>query len=285
MAHNSTRIRKSISISSGKGGVGKTITTVQLALAIQKMGKQVMLLDGDFGLANADIVLGLNPQYSIFDVIDGTAHMDDVVLLGPEGLRLIPSGSGVLKLSKLPTYLCADVLEEVEKKSQDVDYLIMDTGAGINDTVLSLNAAADINIIITSPEPHALADAYALIKVMHEVNRRKIFHLIVNMVRSPSEGFKVHTRLAEVSKKFLGLDIRFIGSIPYDVSLQNLIMKRQLGSAGVWKTLAGQSINNLAREVVTINPGYQRIHNNFWHVLANQQEENIQISTRVFNHV
>lgn len=285
MAHNATRICKSISISSGKGGVGKTVTTVQLALAMQKMGKQVLLLDGDFGLANADIVLGMSPQFSIFDVIDGNAQMDEVVLVGPEGLRLIPSGSGILKLSKLPSYMCADVIEEVEKIVTDVDYLIIDTGAGINDTVLSLNAASDINIIVTTPEPHALADAYALIKVMSEVNRRKIFHLIVNMVRTPSEAFKVHTRLAEVSKKFLGIDIKLLGSIPYDIGMQNLIMKRQLGSSHVWKTIAGQNINNLAREVLTINPGYQRIQNNLWQVLANHQEENQQNPGRVFNHI
>ena len=158
----------SLSIGSGKGGVGKTLTIVNLAMAVSHMGLKVLILDGDFGLANVDVVLGLQGQYHVQDVLAGFVSLDEIILQGPNGISLIPSGSGVSELNHLSYTQKQMLFQKILHLGMEFDFLLIDTGAGINENVLHLNSISDSRLIVTTPEPHAITDAYALIKVLAE---------------------------------------------------------------------------------------------------------------------
>jgi len=238
-----------VSVTSGKGGVGKTLTTVNLAIAARKMGRSVLIFDGDLGLANVDVVLGLQPRYNIRDVLDGNARLKDIVMEGPLGIRVIPSGSGISSLAQLSFVQRQQLMEQIETLDIPVDILLIDTGAGISENVLHLNSGADRVIVVTSAEPHAMTDAYAIIKVLAEEHQRKQFDLLVNQVRSTEEGLRVSDRIKEVAKRFLDIDVGFLGAVPYDPQIQKSIMQRRAASEQSAHTLAGQAWNRIARSV------------------------------------
>lgn len=199
--------KKVISIASGKGGVGKTLTTVNLAIAARRMGLRVLILDGDFGLANVDIVLGLQARYNINDIFENEASMNEIILEGPLGIKIIPSGSGIMQLTQLSYLQRILLLEQVEKIDEFFDVMLIDTGAGVSDTVLNLNAISDEILVVTTPEPHSMTDAYAFIKIMTEKYGKKHINLLVNNTRSIDEGLKIASKISEVAKEFLDLKL------------------------------------------------------------------------------
>lgn len=231
----------SISISSGKGGVGKTLTTVSLAAHFKRLGKSVLILDGDMGLANCDVVMGMTARYNIRDVLDGHVELAEIIISSPSGIDLIPSGSGVRELANLSQAQRAYILGQLSNIENKYDILLIDTGAGIGDLVVHLNACADFNLVVTTPEPHALTDAYALIKVLTEENSRANFGILVNQVRSESEGLKVFERLAEVGQRFLNAKIAYMGSVPYDPNIARTVMSRKAASEQALTTVSGQA--------------------------------------------
>ena len=239
-----------MSISSGKGGVGKTLTTVNLAVAARRMGLSVLILDGDFGLANVDVVLGLQARYNINDVLEGTARLSDIVLNGPLGIKIIPSGSGLTKMAQLSYVQRLRILDQIDTLEESYNLILVDTGAGLSDSVLHLNSLADELIVVTTPEPHAMTDAYALIKVMVEERARKSPWLLVNMVGSQGEGEKVYQRISEVAGQFIGADVRLAGIVRQDPQVQNSVMLRNAASESSTHTLAGQAWNNVARNLL-----------------------------------
>jgi flagellar biosynthesis protein FlhG len=239
-----------LSVTSGKGGVGKTLTTVNFALAGRKMGLRVLILDGDLGLANVDVVLGLQARYNIRDVLDGHVTMQDVIVTGPAGINLIPSGSGIASLQQLsPTQkrCLADQLAEIE---YNYDLILIDTGAGISDTVLHLNRAASAVVIVTTPEPHAMTDAYAMAKVLSEVNYGEAIGIVVNMTKSQGEGRKVFERIAKVAKEFIGLNIEYLGSVPTDSQVSRSILLRKAINDDTCHMLSGQAWNQIASQII-----------------------------------
>jgi flagellar biosynthesis protein FlhG len=233
-------VQKIISVTSGKGGVGKTLTTINLALAAQSSGLKVLLIDGDFGLANLDVLLGMKPQRTILDVLDGKASIRDVIQKGPRGIDLITSGSGISRLATLGTLERSCLVAELARIPRDYDVVFLDTAAGIAPGVLTLNATADAIVVVTTPEPHSLTDAYALIKVMSEEHDRAQFSLIVNQVRSDDEGTRLGLRISEVAKQFCNVDVTPIGHVRMDPVLMRSIMARRVAWDGALNTIAGQ---------------------------------------------
>lgn len=247
---NGAKAPYTICVTSGKGGVGKTLTTVNLAVAARRLGRSVLILDGDLGLANVDVVLGLKARYNISDVLDGTAQLQDIIVSGPLGIDLIPSGSGVSSLTQLSTLQKQQILDQIGAIDRVYDLVLIDTGAGISDNVLHFNMAADQRVVVTTPEPHAMTDAYALIKVLSEEHGAKSFQLLVNQTRSPDEGVKVAERIAEVAKRFLSVKVHHLVSVPYDPAVTKSVMQRRAASEASTHTIAGQAWAEAARRLL-----------------------------------
>lgn len=262
-----------VSISSGKGGVGKTLTTVNLAIATKRMGRKPLIFDGDLGLSNVDVVLGLQARYNISDVLNGHASMKEVIIDGPMGIKIIPSGSGISSLAQLSYVQRQYILDEIENLDIDVDILFIDTGAGIVPNVLHLSAVANQLVVVTTPEPHAMTDAYALIKVLADEYKTRRFMLLVNMVRSPEEGVKVAARISDVAKQFLDVDIEYAGHVPLDPQMQQLIMKRRAASEFSTFTISGQAWNDIARKVLTKAHPTDSNDDGFWEKFLVDQPE------------
>jgi flagellar biosynthesis protein FlhG len=245
-----------ISVTSGKGGVGKTLTTVNVAVAARRLGLSVLILDGDLGLANVDVVLGLKARYNIRDVLDGHASLKDIIVEGPLGIAVIPSGSGVSSLTQLSYAQKQQILAEIAALDGHYDLLLIDTGAGISDNVVHLNRAAQKMVVVTTPEPHALTDAYALIKVMAEEHGVKSPNLLVNMARGEGEALKVYERIAEVARRFLNINVNYLGHVPHDPQVPKSVMQRRAASEQSTFTVSGQAWNSGARKL--LNEGEAR---------------------------
>jgi flagellar biosynthesis protein FlhG len=240
---------KVVSVASGKGGVGKSVLTVNLALAAKRMGYSVLILDGDLGMANVDVLLGLSAKHNISDVLEGKVSLKNILIEGPLGMKIIPSGSGVSKLTSLSYVERLQIMEEIEGLDETFDIVIIDTGAGIAENVTHLNAIADDIVVVTNSEPHAMTDAYAFIKVMHENYDKKRFNLVVNMTKYQEESHRVHNTISEVAKKFLGVKIDLLGNIPFDVAIKRSVMARCAASDASTYTIAGQEWNEIARRL------------------------------------
>lgn len=230
-----------ISVTSGKGGVGKTLSTVSLAYLAQKSGKRVLIFDGDLGLSNVDVVMGLRPRFTLRDVLDGNAELTDIIVEDPSGIKVISSGSGIASLNQLSQIEKTILLEQCQTITSDFDLILIDTGAGISDNVIHLNSLANQILIVTTPEPHAITDAYAIIKVLTETTHRKTFHLLVNQSRSPQEGLKVFERIAEVSNRFLYAKVIYAGSVPFDPEVQINVLRRSMTHSRISNTVSGQA--------------------------------------------
>lgn len=239
-----------ISVSSGKGGVGKTLTTVNMATAAQKSGIRTLVLDGDLGLANVDIVLGLRARYNINDVLESRMELEDILLEGPLGVRIIPSGSGLAQLAELKLSQRVQLLDKIEALASGYQLLMIDTGAGISSNVTHLNSVADAIMVVTTPEPHAMTDAYAFLKVMHEQYGKKNFNIIVNQAISEAQGLKIFQSLADVSKRFLNLDLRFGGTVPKDAMVERSVMLQRAADDRIAHTRSGQAWSEITRRIL-----------------------------------
>ncbi len=259
---------RSISVSSGKGGVGKTLTVVHLAKFLAANDLRILILDGDLGLANVDIVLGLEPKYNIRDVLDGSVALDKIILKDRNGIDVIPTGSGLADLASLSYSQKAVVSSYLESLADRYDYVIVDTAAGIADTVLHFNQIVQKRVIVCTSEPHSLTDAYALIKVLSKKGI-KDFYLLVNMVHSVAEGEKIFSNMKKVCFNFLSIDLHFLGSIPYDKKLSEHILKRNVGDASLSMSISGQAWSKAGRNLVGVfqNTTSQQSDHNFWQVL------------------
>lgn len=249
-------MQKIISVTSGKGGVGKTLTTINLALAARASGLSVLIVDGDMGMSNVDILLGIQTTASFNDVLDGTKSIHDIIVKGPRGIDLIPSGSGIARMGNLGTLEQSCILHELAKLPNSYDVVFVDTGAGISPMVLALNSVSDAMLVVTTPEPHALTDAYALIKVMSEEYDRGVCGLVINQVRSDDESMRISERLVEVARQYCGVRVVPMGGIRTDSVLARSIMARRVGWDGALNTLAGQGWASCWRKLYeSINKG------------------------------
>ena len=214
---------RTIAIASGKGGVGKTNVVANLAIALRRLGKNVMVLDADLGLSNIDVLLQLAPKYNIQHVLSGELTLKDIVVEGPIGIKILPASSGIQELTSLDEFQRLKLLEEFEAYDGDLDFLLIDTAAGISENVAFFCIAAQDIVVITSPEPTAITDAYALIKVLFTRYQEKEFRILVNLARSSEEGFEVFRRLSIAAEKFLNISLDYLGHIPLDEYMQKAV--------------------------------------------------------------
>ncbi|MGE0557139.1 MAG: MinD/ParA family protein [Burkholderiales bacterium] len=225
-----------VAITSGKGGVGKTFVAANLAAALARSGERVLVMDADLGLANLDIVLNLRPKTTLHDVLMGTGRLEDVIMRAPGGFSVLPAGSGLAEYSKLTDGLRDRLRRVLDELGGRYDYLLIDTGAGIADVVLYSASLADEIVVVATPEPTSLADAYATIKVLAVHHDRSVVQLVMNQVRTRGEGATLKRQLQQVVDRFLktgdagGEPVRlvYLGEIPYDAIVPQAVRSRTL---------------------------------------------------------
>lgn len=226
--HEETRRTRIITIASGKGGVGKTNVSTNLALSYAAMGQKVILMDADLGLANVNVVLGVIPKYNLYHVIRKQKKMSDILMDTDYGIQIVAGASGFSKIANLSEDERQGFIEELYHLS-DADVIIIDAGAGVSNNVLAFVGAADEAIIVTTPEPTAITDAYGIIKIIAtEIDNLNLgLKLIVNRVKSVTEGKKVAERVINISAQFLNLKVDYLGCIYEDPSVQQAILKQK----------------------------------------------------------
>lgn len=240
-----------IAITSGKGGVGKTNAVGNVAIACQRMGKKVLIFDADLGLANIDIIFGLNPKHTIAEVIKGEKGLSQIIVTGPEGVAVMPASSGVQELVHLTEGQKINLLNEFDTLNNNFDILLIDTGAGISSNVIYFNLAAQERIVIVTPEPTSITDAYALMKVMFREHGTKSFLLLVNMVEDEKEARSVYQNLSKVVARFMGgISIDYAGFIPWDSCLQESVTRREPVVCCYPESSSSKSFKELAHYLV-----------------------------------
>ncbi|MFN7087862.1 MAG: MinD/ParA family protein [Burkholderiales bacterium] len=247
------RSSRIVAVTSGKGGVGKTFVAANLAAALAQAGRRVLVMDADLGLANLDIVLGLVPGATLHEVLMGAAALDDVILEAPGGFSVLPAGSGLMEYSRLTGELGERLREVLTELGGRYDYLLLDTGAGIADIVLYITSLADEILIVTTPEPTAMADAYATIKVLAAQQRRTTLHMVLNQLGRNGEGHTLVTQLQQVVDRFLNtaegppVKLSFLGEIPADPAVVQAIRKRRLLLEHAPASAVARALTGIAR--------------------------------------
>lgn len=217
-----------ISVTSGKGGVGKTNIVTNLAFLFSEWGKKVLVLDADMGLANIDVLLGLAPEYNLEHVLRGEKNIEDIIVEGPGGMKILPASSGVQELSELTHEQKLNLLSEFNIFNDKIDLFLIDTGAGISSNVMYFNMAAREKIVIVTPEPTSITDAYAIMKVMSIKFSEKSFKLIVNEAKDENEATSLFQNLSSVADRFLNVSIDFLGYIVSDNHVSMAVRKQKL---------------------------------------------------------
>lgn len=212
-----------IAVTSGKGGVGKTNVSVNLAASLALAGREVMLMDADLGLANVDILLGLQPAYDLQHVISGDKTLDEVIISGPLGIHVVPASSGVERMADLTNVEHASLIGAFSSLVQPIDVLIVDTAAGIADGVVSFAKACQEVIVVVCDEPTSLTDAYALIKVLSLYHGVKQFQILANMVQDESQGLNLYEKLLSTTDRFLEVGLKYLGTVPFDEQLRRAV--------------------------------------------------------------
>ncbi|MGD2116912.1 MAG: MinD/ParA family protein [Chromatiales bacterium] len=240
-----------IAVSGGKGGVGKTNVSVNLAVALAEIGRQVMLLDADLGLANVDVMLGLHANYDLSHVLKGEKTLEEIVIDGPSGIQLIPGASGIQKMAELSPAEHVGIIRAFSDVGPDVDTLIVDTAAGISDTVISFTRASQEVVVVVCDEPASITDAYAIIKLLNKEYGATRFRILANMVRSVQEGRELYNKMCRVTDRYLDVMLSFMGSVPYDDSVKKAVKSQKPVITAFPRSKAAQAFKNLARKVET----------------------------------
>lgn len=219
---SSSRVRV-LAVASGKGGVGKSNVSVNLAIALSNLNFSVLVMDADLGMANIDVLLGIRPKFDLYHVITGQKDLSEVILEGPDGIGIIPAASGVSRMMEMSTAEHAGLIRAFDEISRKVDYLIIDTAAGIAESVVTFCKAAQEVVVVVCDEPASITDAYALIKVLKQDHGVKRFQVLSNMVKDVEHGRRLYAKLAHVAENFLDISLGYIGSIPFDEKLKEAV--------------------------------------------------------------
>ena len=216
-----------IAVTSGKGGVGKTSVSVNLGVSLASMGKDVLLMDADLGLANVDVMLGLRPRFNLSHVVSGERPLDEVVVDGPEGLKIVPASSGIHSMASLEPAEHAGVIRAFSELNFPLDVLLIDTAAGISDSVIAYTKAAQEVIVVLCDEPASITDAYALIKLLSRDYGLHRFRVITNMVSSIQNGKELYRKILQVTDRYLDVALDFMGVIPNDEYLRKAVQRQK----------------------------------------------------------
>jgi flagellar biosynthesis protein FlhG len=235
-----------IAVTGGKGGVGKTTVSVNLAAALATRGKEVLLLDGDLGLANCDVFLGLTPRLTLADVIAGSCTLEEAIVEAPQGFRVVPSASGITQLAELDTMTHLGLVRAFGDLSARLDFLVVDTAAGISGSVLQFSQAAQQVLIVICDEPASLTDAYALIKILSRDHGVRQFRVLANQSRGRGLGQALFQRFERVASRFLSVDLDYVGEIPEDPFLRRSIREQRPVVTGYPSCPAAMALKTLA---------------------------------------
>ena len=238
---------QAIAVTSGKGGVGKSSTAIALAIALAQSNKRVVLFDGDIGLANIDVLLGLRAKRDISDVLAGRCSMDEVILNGPSGIRIVPGGSGLSDLADASDAERRSLIYAISDLADDTDTLIVDTPAGIGPNTIQFCSAAQEVLVVVCDDPASLTDAYALIKVLHQEAGRDRFRVVVNMAANESHGQMLFKRLVATTTRFLDVSVDLAGVIPFDEAVLQWARRQKSVMNGDPSTEVAQAFKKLAQ--------------------------------------
>lgn len=258
-------------VTSGKGGVGKTAVTANLAYSLALCGKKVLILDADLGLANIDVVFGLTPRYNLNHFFSDEQSLESIMVSGPLGLKILPAGSGIQNFIKLDADLKMRLLQGLDSLQTQFDYVLIDTEAGISDNVTYFNTAAHEILVVTTPEPTAITDAYALMKLLSTKFHEKKFNLVVNQIQNEDDALDVYKKLTLVSNRYLDISIDYLGSVPYDRQMVDAIRKQRVYSELQPGSRLANSFSRLAGRICA-EPSYRPDKGNvqfFWKRLLN----------------
>ncbi|EGW53700.1 flagellar synthesis regulator FleN [endosymbiont of Tevnia jerichonana (vent Tica)] len=240
-----------IAVTGGKGGVGKTNISVNLGVAMAEMGRRVMLLDADLGLANIDVMLGLHPEFDLSHVMRGERRLEEILVTGPHGMKVVPGASGVQKMAELSTAQHVGLINAFSELANDVDVLLIDTAAGISDQVVSFSRAAQEVVVVVCDEPASITDAYAIIKLLNREHGVSRFRVLANMVRTVQEGRDLYNKMCRVTDRYLDAMLSYMGSIPYDEQLRKAVKAQRPVVDGFPRSKAAQAFKNLAKKADT----------------------------------
>ena len=244
-----------VAVTGGKGGVGKTNVSVNLAVSLAEMGKRTLLMDADLGLANVDVLLGLSPKFTLADLIAGRCGLEDVLLEGPEGVLVVPASSGFRHMAELTPAEHVGLVHVFSELQRALDFMVVDTAAGISDSVLTFCQAAQDTVVVVCDEPASITDAYALIKVLARERGLDRVHVIANMVRDPNEGRKLYEKLARVCERFLGdVALHYLGAVPQDDWLRRAVQRQQPVVKAYPGSPSARAITDIARTTARWQP-------------------------------
>ncbi len=263
------KLTRTLTITSGKGGVGKTTVISNLALTLAQANKRVLILDGDLGMANVDIMFGKQVRSNILSVLEGEAPLVDSIAELHPNIYLLSGGSGIREIQKINDYQRQQLLDQVAALPMHFDYLLIDTAPGIDDNVLYLNACAHERNIIVTPDPASLTDSYALIKVLHKTYKLNRFSIIANFVRDEAEGLALYKRMSDVAEKFLNISLDYKGSIPLDTAIRRATKAQQLVVVSSPHSPSSLGIKNVAKQLGNVSD-IEEIHGGmkfFWNHL------------------
>lgn len=245
-----SHISRVVAVTGGKGGVGKSTVALNLACAAQQQGKRVMLLDADLGLANIHVMLGLHATRNLSHVIEATCDLQDIILPGPGGVKIIPASSGISAMANLTQQTATGLIHAFSELGKDIDLLIVDTAAGISESVLSFSAASQSVLMVICNEPTSLADAYALIKILHQEKRVQHFKILVNMAKNKIDADKAFYNLLRVTDRFLDVSLDYLGFVPYDEYVKKSIQQKQPVVISYSGSKASLNFKNLSEKIL-----------------------------------
>lgn len=236
-------------VASGKGGVGKTNVAVNLGVALAQQGRTTALLDADLGLANVDILLGLHPRYNLSHVINGTHTLEEILVEGPCGLKIVPAASGIQKMADLTEAQQAGLIRAFSSLHLPLDVLIVDTAAGISSTVVNFARACQEIVVVVCDEPASLADSYAFIKLLNRDYRLFRFQILCNQVQVASQGRQLYEKLCRATDRYLDVTLNYFGSVPKDEAVVKAVQMQQPVVSAFPQSPAAVALKSLARKI------------------------------------
>lgn len=246
---------KVLAITSGKGGVGKTNFAINLAISIKRLGHKVLVLDADLGLANVEILTGTNAKYTILDLILGRKSINEIIITGPEEIKLISGGSGLEELSVMDEENIIRLIEELERLESSIDFIIIDTGAGISDLVTKFVMAADEVIVVTTPDPTSIMDAYTMIKTLINNGYESKLNVVTNMVNNKKEAITTFNKLNMAANNFLKTELNFLGFLERNNLVSRAVKEQRPFILSNPRSTISKRINFMALKFVETNNG------------------------------
>jgi len=274
------RSARVITVTSGKGGVGKTNVTLNLAIKMQREGKRVVILDADLGLANIEVLFGIIPKSNLLEVVRGQKIITEVITEGPEGIKFISGGSGIQELTNLNELQLNYFIQNLSLLDKMADVILIDTGAGISETVLTFVKTADDVVLVCTPEPTAITDAYAMLKVLKSKSDEEVknIKLIINSIQSKEEGNEISEKLQNVAEKFLDMTVEDIGRIPFDPMLSKAVKMQRPITLEYPKSQFSKALDKVVENlsVKEEKKGFEGISSFIKHFLGNFSKKEVE---------